>query len=80
MRVRVEDPETGKPMAGIPVELQFELSECDRDADEIENKRNVVTGPDGYAIEPFQIPMATTCGEGDVDATATRGADSLSAG
>ena len=73
VRVRVDDPATGRPLANIPVELEFEVSECARDADEKTAKRTLTTDSSGYGVVTFHIDRASTCTEGTVSATATRG-------
>ena len=72
VRVRVEDPDTGKPLANVPVEIEFEISDCDKDSEETTNKRNVTTDASGYAVTTFQIGRVITCSAGEVLATATR--------
>jgi len=79
VRVRVDDPATGRPLANIPVELEFEISECARDADEKTAKRTLTTDSSGYGVVTFRIDRASTCTEGKVSATATRGGFSDSA-
>jgi len=72
VRVRVDDPATGEPLAKIPVEVELEISECARDADEKTTKSAVTTDSGGYGVVTFQIDRASTCSEGEVSATATR--------
>jgi hypothetical protein len=79
VRVRVDDPATGRPLANIPVALEFEISECARDADEKTAKRTLATDSSGYGVVTFDIDRASTCSEGQVSATATRGGFSDSA-
>jgi hypothetical protein len=79
VRVRVDDPATGRPLANIPVELEFEISECARDADEKTAKRTLTTDSSGDGVVTFHIDPASTCTEGKVNATATRGGFSDSA-
>jgi hypothetical protein len=79
VRVRVDDPATGRPLANIPVELEFEISECTRDADEKNGDRTLTTDSSGYGVVTFHIDRASTCTEGKVNATAIRGGFSDSA-
>ena len=79
VRVRVDDPATGRPLANIPVELEFGISECARDADEKTATRTLTTDSSGYGVVRFHIDRASTCTEGEVSATATRGGFSDSA-
>jgi hypothetical protein len=79
VRVRVDDPATGRPLANIPVELEFEILECARDADEKTAERTLTTDSSGYGVVTFHIDRASTCTEGKVSATATRGGFSDSA-
>ena len=79
VRVRVDNPATGRPLANIPVELDFEISECARDADEKTAQRRLTTDASGYGVVTFHIDRESTCTEGKVDATATRGGFSDSA-
>src|SRR6202140_3156648 len=79
VRVRVDDPATGRPLANVPVELEFEISECARDADEKTGDRTLTTDSSGYGVVTFHIDPASTCTEGKVSATATRGGFSDSA-
>ena len=73
VRVRVDDPANGNPLANLPVEVEFELSECARDSDVKTTKRSVTTDSSGYGVLTFPIEPASTCTDGEVTATATRG-------
>ena len=72
VRVRVDDPDTGKPLADIPVEVELDMSGCSRDSDDKEIVRKLATGIDGYANTTFRVPQLTTCDDGSVHATAVR--------
>jgi len=50
VRVRVDDPDTGKPIANVPVEIEFELSDCDKESEEITNKQDLTTDTSGYVV------------------------------
>jgi hypothetical protein len=68
VRVRVDDPKNGRPMAGIPVEVQLDI-----DGDDPAFKRKVVTNSAGYATATFNLPSTVKDNEVSVYATATRG-------
>ena len=72
VRVRVDDPATGKPLAGISVELELEMSDCVSEAEEKTIKHTLSTDSSGYGVITFQIDRSTTCTEGRISATATR--------
>lgn len=72
VRVRVDDPDTGKPLANIRIEVELEMSECARDADENTSRNVLTTDSAGYAVVTFQINRTSTCTDGTIKATATR--------
>jgi hypothetical protein len=72
VRVRVDDPKSGRPMSGVPVEIELTLIAIG-DEDDIVIKRKAVTNSAGYATVTFDLPTKVKSEEGRVSATATRG-------
>ena len=68
VRVRVDDPKNGRPIAGVPVEVQLDI-----DGDDAAVKRKVVTNSAGYATATFNLPSTVDDTDVRVYATATRG-------
>jgi hypothetical protein len=68
VRVRVDDPENGRPMSGVHVEVKLDI-----DGDDAAVKRKVVTNSAGYATATFNLPSTVESNEVRVYATATRG-------
>ena len=68
VRVRVDDPKNGHPMAGVPVEVRLNI-----DGDDAAVKRKVVTNSAGYATATFNLPNTVESNEVRVYAIATRG-------
>jgi len=68
VRLRVDDPNTGKPFRAVPVEIVFEIGNDDKKAE----TRTVRTDYNGDASYTFEVPKDTTEDEGSVTATATR--------
>lgn len=68
VRVRVDDPRNGRPIAGVPVEVELDI-----DGDDAAVKRKVVTNRAGYATATFNLPRTVDDNELTVYATATRG-------
>lgn len=71
LRVRVDNPTTGEPIAGVPV--VFKLVVGDDDDEKPTSRKKVLTDRAGYAVEEFNLPTAPSDFEGKVIATATRG-------
>lgn len=69
VRVRVDDPVTGKAIHGIPVELTLEIGDDDDNA----VKHTVTTNYTGYAVYSFDLPKDVLASEGKVTAEAKRG-------
>ncbi|HXZ28727.1 MAG TPA: MG2 domain-containing protein, partial [Terriglobales bacterium] len=69
VRVRVDNPKSGRPMAGIPVEVVLTIG----DDDDTAIKKKVTTNSAGYATATFDLPKKVSSDEGKVEATATRG-------
>ena len=55
VRVRVDDPKSGRPMAGVPVEIELTIVAIG-DEDDIVIKRKAVTNSAGYATVTFDLP------------------------
>jgi hypothetical protein len=70
VRVKVDDPATGRAIGGITVEIALNI---DNDDDHV-IKRKVETNATGYATTTFDLPKTVTESEGTVSATAKRGA------
>jgi hypothetical protein len=68
VRVRVDDPKNGRPIAGVPVEVNLDI-----DGDDAAFKRKVVTNSAGYATATFNLPSTVESNEVRVNAIATRG-------
>ncbi|HEY6249669.1 MAG TPA: MG2 domain-containing protein, partial [Candidatus Angelobacter sp.] len=68
VRVRVDDPKNGRPMAGVPVEVNLDI-----EGDDAAVKRNVVTNSAGYATATLNLPNTVESNELRVYATAMRG-------
>jgi hypothetical protein len=68
VRVRVDDPVTGKPRRGAAVDLTLTLD----DDDDTTFKHAVVTDLAGYAVYTFDLPKETKAQQGTVTAEATR--------
>jgi hypothetical protein len=69
VRVKIDDPATGRAIAGITVEFALDI---DDDDDHI-IKRKVTTDAAGYAVTTFDLPKTVTESDGTVTATARRG-------
>ena len=71
LRVRVDNPITGEPIAGVPIEFKIELSDDDDDQPTVHKK--ALTNRSGYAVVEFDLPKASSDSDGKVTATATLG-------
>jgi len=71
LRVRVDNPATGEPIAGVPVDFKLEVG--DDDDDKPTSRKKLLTDRSGYAVVEFTLPNAPSDFEGKVVATATRG-------
>jgi hypothetical protein len=69
VRLRVDDPLTGKPRRGAAVELQLTLD----DDDDTTFKHALLTDNDGYAVYTFDLPKEVNAEQGTVTAEVTRG-------
>lgn len=69
VRVRVDDPVTGKPRRGAAVELTLTLD----DDDDTTFKHALLTDYAGYAVHTFDLPKETKAEQGTVTAEVTRG-------
>jgi hypothetical protein len=69
VRVKVDDPASGRAIAGIAVELALDLGGDEDSA----IKRRVVTDAAGWATHAFDLPKTVTEIQGTLTATATRG-------
>jgi hypothetical protein len=69
VRVRVDDPSSGKPLRGTRVELTLQLG----DDDETAIKHTVTTDYAGYAVYSFDLPKEIQTDEGKVTAETKRG-------
>ncbi|HXN49766.1 MAG TPA: MG2 domain-containing protein, partial [Bryobacteraceae bacterium] len=69
VRVRVDDPLTGRPRRGAAVELTLTLD----DDNDTTFKHALLTGYDGYAVYTFDLPKETKAEQGTVTAEVTRG-------
>ena len=69
VRVRVDDPLTGKPRRGAAVELTLTLD----DTDDTTFKHALLTDYAGYAVYTFDLPKETKAEQGTVIAEVTRG-------
>jgi hypothetical protein len=65
VRVRVDDPSSGRPFRGVPVELTLTLGD-----DESAVKHKVATDLAGYAAYTFDLPKQTRADQGTVSARA----------
>jgi hypothetical protein len=70
VRVRVDDPKSGRPMAGVPVEIELTI---ETNGDDIVATHKVMTNSAGYATATFDLPTKVKSEKGRVTATATRG-------
>src|ERR1700678_1419179 len=68
VRVRVDDPSSGKALRGTPVELTVTLGDQDDNA----MKHTVTTDDAGYAVYSFDLPKDIQADEGTVTAEAKR--------
>jgi hypothetical protein len=71
LRARVDNPTTGEPIAGVPVD--FKLEAGDDDDDQPTMRKKVLTNRSGYAVVEFNLPEAPSYSEGKAIATATLG-------
>ena len=71
LRVRVDNPATGEPIAGVAVDFKLEVGDDDDDKPTARKKQ--FTDRSGYAVVDFNLPKAPSDFEGKVVATATRG-------
>jgi hypothetical protein len=71
LRARVDNPITGEPIAGVPVE--FKLKVGDDDGDHPTMHKKVLTNHSGYAVVEFNLPKASSASDGKAIATATLG-------
>jgi uncharacterized protein YfaS (alpha-2-macroglobulin family) len=69
VRVRVDNPASGRPCAGIPVELELVID----DDDDHPMQRKVITDSSGYAVAVFDLTASPSASKGEITATATRG-------
>lgn len=68
VRVRVDDPKNGRPIAGVHVEITLDM-----EGDDAAVQRKVVTDSAGYATATFSLPSTVERNEVSVNAVATRG-------
>lgn len=69
VRLRVDNPQTGHPYVGVPVELELTI-----DDDSVHAvHRKVTTDRSGYAVSVFDLPGNLSAKKGEITATATRG-------
>jgi len=66
----VDNPTTGEPIAGVPVDFKLEVGDDD---DQPRGAKKVLTDRSGYTVVEFNLPNAPPDFEGKVEATATRG-------
>ena len=71
LRVRVDNPTTGEPIAGVPVD--FKLVVGDDNDHQPTARKKLLTDRSGYAVVEFTLPKSLSHFEGNVEATATRG-------
>jgi hypothetical protein len=71
LRVRVDNPSTGEPIAGVSVDFKLEVG--DDDDDQPTMRKNVLTNRSGYAVVEFNLPKTSSAFEGKAIATATLG-------
>jgi len=71
LRVRVDNPATGEPIAGVPVDFKLEVG--DDDDNQPTMRKKVVTNRSGYAVVEFNLPKASSASDGKAIATATLG-------
>ena len=71
LRARVDNPITGEPIAGVPVD--FKLDAGDDDDDQPTMRKKVLTDHSGYAVVEFNLPKTSSDDEGKAIATATLG-------
>jgi hypothetical protein len=72
VRVRVDDPTSGKPLHGVHVKVSLDISDDSTDNDRTLN-HDVVTDLSGYALYTFDLPKDIKTDEADLKAVATRG-------
>lgn len=72
VRVRVDDPTSGKPLHGVHVRVSVDISDDDSDIDRILN-HDVVTDLSGYGLYTFDLPKDIKTDEAKLKAVATRG-------
>ena len=72
VRVRVDDPTSGKPLHGVHVKVSLDISDDNSDSDRTLN-RDVVTDLSGYAVCTFDLPKDIQTDEAALKAVATRG-------
>ncbi len=70
VRVRVDDPSSGRPLHGTSVELTLTLD----DDDKTTFKHTLLTDYTGYAVYSFDLPKETRAETGTLKARASRGA------
>jgi hypothetical protein len=71
LRVRVDNPTTGEPIAGVPVDFKVEAG--DDDDDQPTMRKKVLTNRSGYAVVEFDLPKASSASDGKAIANATLG-------
>src|SRR5581483_9553284 len=72
VRVRVDDPTSGKPLHGVHVKISLDFSDENGNDDRTLN-HDVVTDLNGYALYTFDLPKDIKTDEADLKAVATRG-------
>lgn len=72
VRLRVDDPTSGKPLHGVHVKVSLDISDDDGDNDRTLD-HEVVTDLSGYALCTFDLPKDIKTDEADLKAEATRG-------
>jgi len=71
LRARVDNPNTGEPIAGVPVDFRIDVGDDDDDQPTMHKK--VLTNRSGYAVVEFNLPKASSAFDGKAIATATLG-------
>ena len=71
LRARVDNPNTGEPIAGVPVDFRIDVGDDDDDQPTMHKK--VLTNRSGYAVVEFNLPKAASAFDGKAIATATLG-------
>jgi hypothetical protein len=71
LRVLVDNPTTGAPIAGVPIDFKLVLG--DDDDDQPTTRKKVLTNRSGYAVVEFNLPKASAASDGKAIATATLG-------